>query len=106
LKEQCSLNPGTVVPVVIRILVDPGNDAVFYSICGLLCALEFSLGILELDSGECRNPLKFLIVKNVFLGALLSRSPLYPGRKRAIYRVKGYSKSETYQAREEIKPDI
>jgi len=52
-----------------------------------LCALELGLCILELDPGECRNSLEFLIVKNVFLGILLGSLPLYPGNKRAVNRM-------------------
>ena len=81
MREQCSLDPGTVIPVVVYILICPGEDTLFYSIRSLLRALELGLGILELDPGERRNSLKFLIIKNVFLGVSLGRSPLYPDNK-------------------------
>lgn len=90
-EDQCSLDPG-IVSVVVRILVYPGDNALFHSVCSLLCALELSFGILELYPGECRNPLKFLIVENVFLGALVGRPPLYPYSKRVVNEVNGYNK--------------
>jgi len=82
--EWFSLDPVTVVPIVIWFVIYSGNDALFYSICSILRALELSLGILELDPGECRNSLEFLIVKNVFLGVLLGRFSPYPDNERAI----------------------
>ena len=84
MRERYSLNPGIVIPIVVCVFVISGDDALFYSICSLLCALELSFCILELDPGEFRNPLKFLIVKNVFLRILLGRSPLYPDNKQII----------------------
>ena len=77
----CSLDPVAVVPAVVYILVYTGGDALFNGIGSFLCALELSLCFLELDPGECRNSLEFLIVKNVFLGILLGSFPLYPDNR-------------------------
>jgi len=87
-REQCSLDPGTVVPVVVYIVVYTGEGALFNGICSLLRALELNLCILELDPGECGNSLKFLIVKNVFLRVLSGRTPLYPDNKWIVNGVK------------------
>jgi hypothetical protein len=51
--------------------------------------LKLSFGILELNPSERRNPLKFLIIKNVSLGVLLGRSPPYPDSESVVDRVKG-----------------
>ena len=105
--QECSLDPSTVVPIVVCILIRPGNDALFYSIRSILCALELGLGVLKFDPCERRDPLKFLIIKNVFLGIFLGCPPLYPdNNKQMLTKREKITKDGTRQAREEIKPAI